>query len=68
MLSGVPQETEVGPVLFIIYVNNVPDIVEYEIVPDLFPDDSKMFNEIESVKDCLVLQKTLVRLVIWARL
>ena len=44
------------------------DIVENGIVLDLFADDSKMYNAIKSVKDCLVLQKALVRLVIWARL
>ena len=68
MLSGVPQGTEVGPILFIIYVNDMPDIAEKGIVLDLFADDSKIYNAIKSVKDCLVLQKAQVRLVIWARL
>ena len=68
VLSGVRQGTVVGPILFIIYVNDMPDIVEKGIVLDLFVDDSKMYNAIKSVKDCLVLQKKLVRLFIWARL
>ena len=68
VLSGVPQGTVVGPILFITYVNDMPDIVEDGIVLDLFADGSKMYNAIKSVKDCLVLQKALVRLVIWARL
>ena len=46
----------------------MPDIVENGIVLDLFADDSKMYNAIKLVKDCLVLQKKLVRLVIWALL
>ena len=68
MLSSVQQETVVGPILFIIYVNDTPNIVENRIVLDLFADDSKMYNALKSVKDFLMLQKALVRLVIWARL
>ena len=68
VLSGVPQGTVVGPILFIIYVNDIPDVAENGIVLDLFADDSKMYNAIESVQDCLVLQKALVKLVIRARL
>ena len=44
------------------------DIVENGIVLDLFADDSKVHNAIKSVKDYLILQKELVRLVIRARL
>ena len=46
----------------------MPDIVENGIVLDLFADDSKVYNAIKSVKDYLILQKELVRLVIRARL
>ena len=49
----------------------MPDIVENGIVFDLFADDSKMYcnsnTAIKSVKDCFVLKKALVRLVIWTR-
>ena len=65
VLSGVPQGIVV---LFIIYVNDMPDIVDNGIVLDLFADDSIMYNAIKPVKGYLVLQKALVRLVIWARL
>ena len=68
MLNGVPQGTVVDPIFFIICVNDMPDIAENGIVLDLFADDSKMYNVLKSVKDCLVLQKVLVKLVIWTRL
>ena len=46
----------------------MPDIVENGIFLDLFADDSNIYNAIKSVQDCLVLQKVLARLVMWARL
>ena len=61
LLSGIPQETVVGPILFIIYVNDRPDIVENGNVVDLFTDNLKMYYAIKSVKNCLMLQKALVR-------
>ena len=66
VLSSVPQGTVAGPILFIIYVNDMPDIVANGIVLYLFADDSKMYNATKSVKNCLMLQKALVRLVMWA--
>ena len=68
VLSGVPQGTVLGPILFLIYVNDMPQAVDKEIIIKLFADDSKVYKVIESIKDCLCLQRALINLLVWSTL
>jgi hypothetical protein len=38
--SGIPQASVLGPILFTIYINNLPDVVQN--VAKLFADDTKL--------------------------
>ena len=61
ILSGVPQGSVFGPILFIIFVNNLPDVVTSMV--KIFVDDTKLFQPVQSMFDHVQLQKDLDTLV-----
>lgn len=62
--SGIPQGSVLGPILFNIFVNDLPDVVSSTLL--LFADDGKLYRAIKSVEDCQKLQTDLTRLEHWA--
>ncbi len=40
--SGVPQESQLGPILFLLFVNDMPDVVTSATLA-MFADDSKCY-------------------------
>ena len=42
VLSGIPQGSVLGPLLFVIYVNDIPGMLQTQSL--LFADDTKLFN------------------------
>ena len=54
VMSGVPQCSVLGPVLFIIYINSPPDSVTNHI--KLVADDSKRWALVKTIEDCGALQ------------
>ena len=64
--SGVPQGSVLGPILFIYYINDMPDVVDCFI--KIFADDAKTSNEIHTVEDSVTLQDSLDNLSTWTKL
>ncbi len=62
--SGVPQGTVLGPILFIIYINDLPEILESLLF--LFADDSKIWREIKEEEDKHILQSDLMKMKEWS--
>ena len=62
--SGIPQGSVIGPLLFVIFINDLPDIVESTVY--LFADDTKIFNLINTREDKEILQRDLDRLTQWS--
>ena len=63
--SGVPQVSILGPVLFSLYVNDLPDAVTSSHVA-IFADDTKLLKDIQTIKDCTPLQNDLDQLQTWS--
>lgn len=65
VLSGIPQGTVLGPVLFVIYINDILDNIKSEGL--LFADDTKIFQTITSQVDSLILQSDIQALENWSK-
>ena len=65
VVSGVPQGTVLGPLLFSLYINDIPLGIDSQI--RLFADDCVCYREIRTVEDTLKLQKDIDLLGSWAR-
>jgi len=64
VLSGVPQGSALGPLLFNIYANDMPIAVNSSVLQ--FADDLKIFRVIKGTQDFQELQNNIDMLLVWA--
>lgn len=62
--SGVPQGTVLGPLMFLIYINDIGDNILSPL--RLFADDALLYSTVSSVEDALRLQSDLHKLARWS--
>ena len=67
VVSGVPQGSVLGPILFLIFVNDVTDNPVNDVTLSLFADDLKLYSTVTKTDDCLSLQNALDKLSIWSK-
>jgi hypothetical protein len=66
VLSGVPQGSILGPLLFLLFINDLPSVAK-NCTTALFADDSKCFKEINDLNDCILLQNDLNEMCNWSK-
>ena len=63
--SGVPQGSILGPVLFLMFVNDMPDVLKSSFLV-MYADDSKCYKTIKTMSDICDLQADLNLLCVWS--
>jgi hypothetical protein len=63
--SGVPQGSNLGPLLFLLFINDIVEIFSLNVL--LFADDVKLYSTIRDISDCMRLQSNVDVLYGWCR-
>ncbi len=61
--SGVPQGSVIGPLLFLLYINDVCDSIPSSVTLKLFADDVKIYARVSNV---VALQSALTYVSLWS--
>jgi len=68
VISGVPQGSVLGPILVLIYINDIVDLFSNsDVSTKLFADDIKIYLEVTSEADYSTLQKSINTIFDWSK-
>ncbi|KAL5262155.1 hypothetical protein ACHWQZ_G007751 [Mnemiopsis leidyi] len=66
VISGVPQGTVLGPILFLLYVNDMDKNIKSSKI-NSFADDTRISKRISNLNDCTLLQEDLEYVIEWSK-
>jgi hypothetical protein len=62
--SGLPQGSHLGPVLFLVFINDIVNkFTDMNVL--LFADDLKLYSKVSNIQDCFNIQRNLDNLYDW---
>ncbi|CAB3999723.1 Hypothetical predicted protein [Paramuricea clavata] len=64
--SGVPQGSILGPMLFLLFINDLPDAIPQATSTGLYAEDAKLYKAITSNEDSACLQTALSCAGVWS--
>ena len=65
--SGVPQGSVLGPLLFVIFIDDMPEVVDENSLLVMFADDAKLSREVPTIEDKEITQEDINHLHGWAK-
>ena len=67
VFSGVPQGSVLGPLLFLLYINDITDLFTGNVSIKLYADDIKIYIEIVNDSDLVNFQQSINHIATWAQ-
>ena len=66
--SGVPEGFLLGPLFFIVYINDLPGVISKDSSIALYADDSKMYRVISTQGDLSTFQNDIDKISDWCKM
>ena len=66
VISGVPQGSIIGPLLFVLFIDDINECISEGTEMAIYADDTKIWREIKCDADQTILQNDIIKLSEWA--